>query len=195
MAIISDFQEDQDNAKPSPSSARTASFSASLDPSRPVGFLEKVFDFLGEESDFLEQDTAEEEIVAALKVSKEKRRKRKKAEAEEKAAMEVEKKEKEKKEVEKKEKEKEEVEKKEKEKKVVEEEKVEAMEVDKTEEEKSGLRGTDCSFQSLLPCLYFALELFVLCFVWLMRKLRGNAGMKFKSFNFFSDCCFEFLWC
>ncbi|XP_062148242.1 protein BOBBER 1-like [Alnus glutinosa] len=130
MAIISDFQEDQDNAKPSPSSARTASFSASLDPSRPVGFLEKVFDFLGEESDFLERDTAEEEIVAALKVSKEKRRKRKKAEAEEKAAMEVEKKEKEKKEVEKKE----------KEKKVVEEEKVEAMEVDKTEEEKSGLR-------------------------------------------------------
>ncbi|KAE8077678.1 hypothetical protein FH972_016219 [Carpinus fangiana] len=42
MAIISDFQEDQDNAKPSSSSARTASFSASLDPSRPLGFLEKV---------------------------------------------------------------------------------------------------------------------------------------------------------
>lgn len=157
MAIISDFQEDQDNAKPSPSSARTASFSASLDPSRPVGFLEKVFDFLGEESDFLERDTAEEEIVAALKVSKEKRRKRKKAEAEaeEKAAMEVEKKEKEKKEAEKKE----------KEKKVVEEEKVEAMEVDKTEEEKSGLRGTDCSFPISFTVFVFYPRIFcsVLC--------------------------------
>lgn len=139
MAIISDFQEDQDNAKPSSSSARTASFSASLDPSRPLGFLEKVFDFLGEESDFLERDTAAEEIVATVKVAKEKR-KMKKAEAEEKAAaMEVEKKQKEK-----------------KEKKV--EEKVEAMEVEKTEE-KSGLRGTDyILFQSLSICLCFALK-------------------------------------
>lgn len=176
MAIISDFQEDKDDAKPSPSSARTASFSASLDPSRPVGFLEKVFDFLGKESDFLERDTAEEEIVAALKVSKEKR---KKAEAEEKAAMEVEKKEKEKKE---KEKEKE-VEKKEKEKEV-EEEKVEAMEVDKTEEEKSGLRGTDCSFPISFTVFVFypRISCSVLCLA--DEKTEGECG-KFKSFNFF----------
>lgn len=176
MAIISDFQEDQDNAKPSPSSARTASFSASLDPSRPVGFLEKVFDFLGEESDFLERDTVEEEIVAALKVSKEKRRKRKKAEAEEKAAMEVEKKEKENKEAETKEKEKKEAEKKEKEKKVVEEEKVEAMEVDKTEEEKSGLRGTDCSFPISFTVFVFYPRIFcsVLCLA--DEKTEGECG-------------------
>ncbi|XP_059457523.1 protein BOBBER 1-like [Corylus avellana] len=126
MAIISDFQEEQDNAKPSSSSARTASFSANLDPSRPLGFLEKVFEFLGEESDFLERDTAAEEIVAVVKVAKEKK-KVKKAEAEEKAAMEVEKKEKAM-----------EVEKKKKAMEV--EEKVEAMEVEKTEEGKSGLR-------------------------------------------------------
>jgi hypothetical protein len=142
MAIISDFQEDQDNAKPSSSSARTAPFSASLDPSRPLGFLEKVFDFLGEESDFLERDTAAEEIVAAVKVAKEKR-KMKKAEAEEKAAaMEVEKKQKEKK-----------------------EKKVEAMEVEKTEEEKSGLRGTDyILLQSLSMCSCFALKFLFFAF-------------------------------
>lgn len=136
MAIISDFQEEQDNTKPSPSSARTASFSASLDPSRPLGFLEKVFDFLGEESEFLERDTAEDEIVAAVKVAKEKRMKRKKAEAEaeKKAAMEAEKKKKE---------------------EVVKEEKVEAMEVEKTEEEKSGLRGTDCSFPISITVIVF----------------------------------------
>lgn len=152
MAIISDFQEEQDNAKPSSSSARTASFSANLDPSRPLGFLEKVFEFLGEESDFLERDTAAEEIVAAVKVAKEKK-KVKKAEAEEKAAMEVEK----------------------KEKAMEVEEKVEAMEVEKTEEEKSGLRGTDyIIFQSLSMRLCFALKFLVLCFFWLMRKLRGR---------------------
>lgn len=87
MAIISDFEEEQKETKPSTSSTsstttkkKTVSFSASLDPSSPLGFVEKVLDFLGEESDFLERDTAEKEIAAAVKAAKEKRKKRKAAE-------------------------------------------------------------------------------------------------------------------
>ncbi|KAG7981284.1 hypothetical protein I3843_05G225200 [Carya illinoinensis] len=126
MAIISDFQDEQENAKPSSSAARTISFSATLDPSSPLGFVEKFFDFLAEESDFLDRASAAAEIESAVRAAKEKRRKKKKAEAEaeerrrkeEKAAMEVER---------------------EEEKKVVKEEKVEAMEVEKTEE-KTGVR-------------------------------------------------------
>ncbi|KAB1205030.1 Protein BOBBER 1 [Morella rubra] len=129
MAIISDFQEEQESSKPSSSASRTALFSATLDTSSPLGFLEKVFDFLAGESDFLEKDTAVAEIEAVVRASKEKK-KRKKAEAEvqaqaeekrrkeEKAAMEVER---------------------EEEKKVVKEEKEEAVEVEKTED-KSGVR-------------------------------------------------------
>lgn len=132
MAIISDFQEDQDT-KPSPSSTstkRTASFSASLDPSSPLGFVEKVLDFLGEETDFLERDTAEKEIAAAVKLAKEKKRKRK-VEAVAAAAAEEEKRRKEVK--------------KEEPMEVVKEEPVEVVkedpkEVEKTEEKKSGSR-------------------------------------------------------
>lgn len=87
MAIISDFEEEQKETKPSTSTSsatttkkKTVSFSASLDPSSPLGFVEKVLDFLGEESDFLERDTAEKEIAAAVKAAKEKRKKRKAAE-------------------------------------------------------------------------------------------------------------------
>ncbi|KAG6655939.1 hypothetical protein CIPAW_05G251200, partial [Carya illinoinensis] len=104
----------------------TISFSATLDPSSPLGFVEKFFDFLAEESDFLDRASAAAEVESAVRAAKEKRRKKKKAEAEaeerrrkeEKAAMEVER---------------------EEEKKVVKEEKVEAMEVEKTEE-KTGVR-------------------------------------------------------
>ncbi|XP_075649250.1 protein BOBBER 1 [Castanea sativa] len=96
MAIISDFEEEQKETKPSTSTStsssttttkkRTVSFTASLDPSSPLGFVEKFLDFLGEESDFLERDTAEKEIAAAVKAAKEKRKKRRAAEAEAAAA-------------------------------------------------------------------------------------------------------------
>ncbi len=156
MAIISDFQEDQDT-KPSPSSTstkRTASFSASLDPSSPLWFVEKVLDFLGEETDFLERDTAEKEIAAAVKLAKEKKRKRK-AEAVAAAAAEEEKR---RKEVKK------EVVVKEEPMEVVKEESVEVVkedpkEVEKTEEKKSGSRGTELFFHNpLLSSFCFALE-------------------------------------
>lgn len=137
MAIISDFQEDQDtnSSSSSTSTKRTASFSASLDPSSPLGFVEKVLDFLGEETDFLERDTAEKEIAAAVKLAKEKKRKRK-VEAVAAAAAEEEKR---RKEVKK------EVVVKEEPMEVVKEEPVEVVkeepkEVEKTEEKKSGSR-------------------------------------------------------
>ncbi|KAH9779902.1 hypothetical protein WN944_014636 [Citrus x changshan-huyou] len=83
MAIISDFQEDENKPDPkknpsasasssSPSSAKTSSFSATLDPSNPLGFLEKAFEFVAKESDFLTKDAAEKQIVAAMRAAKEK---------------------------------------------------------------------------------------------------------------------------
>ncbi|XVE64387.1 hypothetical protein DITRI_Ditri07aG0096800 [Diplodiscus trichospermus] len=77
MAIISDFQEEE--AKPSTSSSpppKPVPFNASLDPSNPVGFLEKVFDFLAEESDFLGKENADKEISTVVRVAQEKSKKK-----------------------------------------------------------------------------------------------------------------------
>lgn len=87
MAIISEFEEDQKEKKPSPppsSSAATATFSASFDPSNPLGFLEKAVDFVAQQSDFLEKVTAEKEILSVVRAVKERKEKKKvKAEKEE----------------------------------------------------------------------------------------------------------------
>ncbi|KAJ4913496.1 Protein BOBBER 2 [Raphanus sativus] len=61
MAIISDTQEETRPSVP---------FKASLDPSNPLGFLEKVLDFIGKESDLLLKDSAEKEIATAVTVAK-----------------------------------------------------------------------------------------------------------------------------
>ncbi|KAE8717475.1 Nuclear migration protein nudC [Hibiscus syriacus] len=77
MAIISDFQEEE--AKTSTSSsppAKAVTFNASLDPSDPVGFLDKVFDFLAKESDFLRKENVDKEIAAIVRVAKEKDKKK-----------------------------------------------------------------------------------------------------------------------
>ncbi|CAH8389404.1 unnamed protein product [Eruca vesicaria subsp. sativa] len=77
MAIISEV-EDESTTRPS-----ILPFRATLDSSNPSSFLEKVFNFLGEQSDFLKKPSAEEEISAAVKAAKEKLRKaEKKAEKE-----------------------------------------------------------------------------------------------------------------
>ncbi|CAL9227120.1 unnamed protein product [Arabidopsis halleri] len=65
MAIISEMEE----ARPS-----MVQFSASFDPSNPLGFLEKVLDVIGKESNFLRKETAEKEIVAAVRAAKERLR-------------------------------------------------------------------------------------------------------------------------
>lgn len=78
MAIISEFQEDEAK-KPSPSSSPASKpllFSATLDPSNPVVFLEKVFDFIGKESDFLVKENADKEIAAIVRAAKEKSKKK-----------------------------------------------------------------------------------------------------------------------
>ncbi|XVE58379.1 hypothetical protein DITRI_Ditri04bG0165200 [Diplodiscus trichospermus] len=76
MAIISEFEEEE--AKPSTSSSpppKPVSFTASLDPSNPVAFLEKVFDFVAKESDFLAKENVGKEIAAIVRVAKEKSKK------------------------------------------------------------------------------------------------------------------------
>ncbi|XP_039016801.1 14-3-3-like protein [Hibiscus syriacus] len=42
--------------------AKPVSFTTSLDPANPVGFLEKVFDFIAEESDFLVKENVHKEL-------------------------------------------------------------------------------------------------------------------------------------
>ncbi|CAH2070110.1 unnamed protein product [Thlaspi arvense] len=77
MAIISEVEEES-SSRPS-----MLPFRATFDSSNPLGFLEKVFNFLGEQSDFLKKPSAEQEIAAAVRAVKEKLRKaEKKAEKE-----------------------------------------------------------------------------------------------------------------
>jgi len=52
----------------------TLPFSASFNPSNPLGFLENVLDFIGKESNFLRKDTAEKEITDAVTTAKERLR-------------------------------------------------------------------------------------------------------------------------
>jgi hypothetical protein len=95
MAIISDYEEDQTDTKPSPSSSRTppktSTFTATFDPQNPIRIVEGVLDFLGKESDFLEKETAEKEIFAVVKKAVEEAKRKKAAEeAKVKAAEEAE---------------------------------------------------------------------------------------------------------
>ncbi|GMI96304.1 hypothetical protein like AT4G27890 [Hibiscus trionum] len=77
MAIISEFQEEE--AKPStsslPSPPKAVPFNAILDPSDPVGFLDKVFDFLAKESDFIRKENVDKEVAAIVRAAKEKSKK------------------------------------------------------------------------------------------------------------------------
>lgn len=92
MAIISECQEDEQNetqtkASASPSSsAQASSFSASFDPSDPLGFLDKVFDFIAQESDFLGKETSEKDITSVVRAAKERKKKREEQIASEKKA-------------------------------------------------------------------------------------------------------------
>ena len=95
MAIISDYEEDQTDTKPLPSSSRTppktSTFTATFDPQNPMRIVEGVLDFLGKESDFLEKETAEKEIFAVVKKAVEEAKRKKAAEeAKVKAAEEAE---------------------------------------------------------------------------------------------------------
>ncbi|CAI0412835.1 unnamed protein product [Linum tenue] len=79
MALISEYEEEESPAQPS-------TFTATFDPSNPLGIVEKLFDFLAAESDYLSKDAAEKEIAAVVKAAKEKRKRKEEAAEREKAA-------------------------------------------------------------------------------------------------------------
>uniref|UniRef100_A0A6N2KP84 CS domain-containing protein n=1 Tax=Salix viminalis TaxID=40686 RepID=A0A6N2KP84_SALVM len=85
MAIISDYEEDQNVKKSSSSSPctspKTSTFTATFNPQNPIRIVETVIDFVAKETDFLEKDTAEKEILDVVKRAVEEK-KRKKAEEE-----------------------------------------------------------------------------------------------------------------
>ncbi|KAK7350997.1 hypothetical protein VNO77_10109 [Canavalia gladiata] len=94
MAIISDFYEDQQNdahpeTQPSPSQSQSSSssFTASFDRSNPVTFLERVFEFISCESDFLTTETAEKEISSLVRAAGKKKREELKASEEREKAV------------------------------------------------------------------------------------------------------------
>ncbi|RID40827.1 hypothetical protein BRARA_J00841 [Brassica rapa] len=84
MAIISEVEEES-CSRPS-----MLPFRATFDSSNPLGFLHKVFDFLGEQSDYLNKPSAEEEIAAVVRAAKEKLNKAEKESVEKKPADPVE---------------------------------------------------------------------------------------------------------
>ncbi|KAJ4848394.1 transcriptional coactivator [Turnera subulata] len=90
MAIISDYQEEPNDTKPSSSStappAKASTFTAPFDPSNPIGLVKELVDFLGKESDFLEKETAEKEIAAVVKEAAAEKKRKKKAEERREAA-------------------------------------------------------------------------------------------------------------
>ncbi|EOA13779.1 hypothetical protein CARUB_v10026873mg [Capsella rubella] len=86
MAIISEVEEESSSSRPT-----MLPFRATFDSSNPLGFLEKVFDFLGEQSDFLKKTSAEEEIAFAVRAAKEKLKKAEKKKAEKETVKPVEK--------------------------------------------------------------------------------------------------------
>ncbi|KAG5019198.1 hypothetical protein AAZX31_06G122200 [Glycine max] len=87
MAIISDFNEEEPkpahSSPPQPqSSSSSSSFSATFDRSNPIAFLERVFEFVSEQSDFLATQSAEKEIVSLVHAAGKKKRELLKAERE-----------------------------------------------------------------------------------------------------------------
>jgi hypothetical protein len=84
MAIISDYQDEEQTKKQTPPSSSSSSqpkpsksipFTSTFDPSNPTAFLEKVFDFIAKESDFFEKDSAEKVILSAGRAAKVKKTK------------------------------------------------------------------------------------------------------------------------
>ncbi|CAN4087594.1 unnamed protein product [Withania somnifera] len=70
MAIISDYEEQ--DAKPSSSSAGSKPFKAVLDPANPLGFLEAAIEFVGRESDLFKSDSLINDVNAVVRMVKDK---------------------------------------------------------------------------------------------------------------------------
>ncbi|KAL1532023.1 protein BOBBER 1-like [Salvia divinorum] len=71
MAVLSEYVEEQDQPPPPPLAAAKP-FSAALDPSEPLGFLETVFEFVARESDLFKSDSLVRDVNAVVKMIKNK---------------------------------------------------------------------------------------------------------------------------
>ncbi|KOM41386.1 hypothetical protein LR48_Vigan04g158400 [Vigna angularis] len=79
MAIISDFNEEEQkptrsSQSQSSSSSSSTSFTSPFDRSNPIAFLQKVFEFVSEQSDFLGTEAAEKQVVSLVRAAGKKRR-------------------------------------------------------------------------------------------------------------------------
>ncbi|GAB4858459.1 hypothetical protein Ancab_009933 [Ancistrocladus abbreviatus] len=72
MAILSDYEEEQ--SQQPQKQEHNPVFTATLDPSNPMGFITSAFDFVSKESDFFKNESAEKDVLALLKSLKEKER-------------------------------------------------------------------------------------------------------------------------
>ncbi|KAK7282575.1 hypothetical protein RIF29_11472 [Crotalaria pallida] len=97
MAIISDYDEPEQKNNNTPSSLQPQpqttlfSFTASFDPSNPLAFVERAFEFISRESDYLSSENAEKEITALVSAARENKMKKKREEEQAKATEEREK--------------------------------------------------------------------------------------------------------
>ncbi|KAH6828150.1 HSP20-like chaperones superfamily protein [Perilla frutescens var. hirtella] len=71
MAILSDY-EDEGHKKPAAEASGRKQFSAALNPSDPLGFLEKVFEFVAKESDLFKSDSLVNDVNAVVRMVKDK---------------------------------------------------------------------------------------------------------------------------
>ncbi|CAJ1974391.1 unnamed protein product [Sphenostylis stenocarpa] len=75
MAIISDFnEEEQKPTHSSQSSSSSSSFTATFDRSNPLAFLQRVFEFVSEQSDFLATEAAEKQVASLVRAAGKKKR-------------------------------------------------------------------------------------------------------------------------
>ncbi|CAA2955871.1 Hypothetical predicted protein [Olea europaea subsp. europaea] len=71
MAILSEYEE-EDQKKPTTSSVKKVQFNGVLDPSDPIGFLERVFEFVARESDLFKSDSLVNDVNAVVRMVKDK---------------------------------------------------------------------------------------------------------------------------
>ncbi|KAH6809699.1 HSP20-like chaperones superfamily protein [Perilla frutescens var. frutescens] len=71
MAILSDY-EDEGHKKPAAEASGRKQFSAALNPSDPLGFLEMVFEFVAKESDLFKSDSLVNDVNAVVRMVKDK---------------------------------------------------------------------------------------------------------------------------
>ncbi|KAK6117728.1 hypothetical protein DH2020_048517 [Rehmannia glutinosa] len=72
MAILSEYEEEDQKKVAPPATSARKTFNAALDPSDPLGFLEKVFEFVARESDLFKSDSLVNDVNAVVRMVKDK---------------------------------------------------------------------------------------------------------------------------